>query len=308
MSRTTLKNLFLYTSTVLIWGSTWIGIKFQLGKVDPLLSVAYRFLLASVLLLAFSRLTGRNLRFSRREHLFMALQGMLLFSVNYWLVYLAEEHLTSGLVAVVFSTLVFMNIFVGALFLGTPVRPQVVAGATVGLIGIGLVFWPELSGFDLSDSKLLGLVLGGGGTLFASLGNITSARNQNHGLPVIQTNAFGMGYGALLMFTVATVAGVDFTFEVTTGYIGSLIFLSLFGSVFAFGGFLTLIGRIGADRAAYVSMLFPLVALLISTFFEDYRWSGFALCGVALTLAGNFLVLSRRRRSVHAVAGAVPGD
>ena len=109
MSRTTLKNLFLYTSTVLIWGSTWIGIKFQLGKVDPLLSVAYRFLLASVLLLAFSRLTRRNLRFSRREHLYMALQGMLLFSVNYWLVYLAAEHLTSGLVAVVFSTLVFMT-------------------------------------------------------------------------------------------------------------------------------------------------------------------------------------------------------
>ncbi len=308
MSRTTLKNLFLYTSTVLIWGSTWIGIKFQLGKVDPLLSVAYRFLLASVLLLVFSRLTGRNLRFSRREHLFMALQGMLLFSVNYWLVYLAEEHLTSGLVAVVFSTLVFMNIFVGALFLGTPVRLRVVLGATVGLIGIGLVFWPELSGFDPSDSKLLGPVLGVAGTLFASMGNIASARNQNHGLPIIQTNAFGMGYGALLMFTVATVTGVDFTFEVTTGYIGSLIFLSLFGSVFAFGGYLTLVGRIGADRAAYVSMLFPLVALLISTFFEDYRWSGFALGGVALTLAGNFLVLSRRRRNAHAVAGAAPAD
>ena len=140
------------------------------------------------------------------------------------------------------------------------------------------------------------------------MGNITSARNQSHGLPIIQTNAFGMGYGALLMFTVAAITGVEFTFEVTTGYIGSLVFLSLFGSVFAFGGYLTLIGRIGADRAAYVSMLFPLVALLISTLFEDYRWSSFALGGVALTLAGNFLVLSRRRRSAHAVAGAAPAD
>lgn len=302
------QNLLLYTTTVLIWGLTWIAIKFQLGDVDPLLSVTYRFALASVLLLAFSRFTGRKLRFTRREHFYMALQGVFLFSVNYWLVYAAELHVTSGLVAIVFSTIVFMNVIVGALFIGAPVRPQVVFGASLGLLGVGLLFWPEVVGISLSDAAVLGLLLGLGGTLSASLGNITSARNQRAGLPVVQTNAFGMGYGALLMFLVAAITDAPITFTPTVAYVGSLLYLSIFGSVLAFGAYLTLIGRIGADKASYNSMLFPLVALFISTLVEDYRWSAPALVGVALILAGNFLVLTRRRRALPAAATTAAAD
>jgi drug/metabolite transporter (DMT)-like permease len=289
-------NLIFYFTTVLIWGSTWLAITYQLGDVDPILSVAYRFTLASLLLLAFAALRKINLRFSARQHVFFGLQGALLFSLNYLLVYLAELRLTSGLVAVIFSMLVFLNILIGALLLGTPVRRNVLLGALIGLAGISLVFLPELSAFSLADRGFVGLLIGLGGTLLASTGNIVAAYNQREGLPVVQTNAFGMGYGAMLMFGIALLAGTPFRFETTPSYIASLAYLALFGSVIAFGAYLTLLGRIGADRAAYASLLFPLVALGFSTVFEGYRWSGAALVGVVLVLAGNLLVLSRPRK------------
>lgn len=293
-----MKNLLLYATTVLIWGSTWLVITFQLGTVSPMLSVAYRFTLASLILLAFAGLRRINLRFTARQHLFFGLQGVFLFSLNYLLVYLAEQRLTSGLVAVIFSTLVFLNIFIGALFLGTPVRPNVVIGAVIGLAGISLVFLPELGAFSLRDRGFAGLLLALGGTVFASIGNIVAARNQREGLPVVQSNAFGMAYGALLMFAFALLSGAPLRFETTPAYIASLVYLALFGSVIAFGAYLTLLGRLGADRAAYSSMLWPLVALGFSTLFEGYRWSAPALLGVLLVLAGNLLVLSRRKTVV----------
>lgn len=294
-----MKNLLLYLTTVLIWGSTWLAIKFQLGETDPVLSVAYRFTLASLLLLGFSKLRGLNLRFSPRQHLLIALQGVLLFSINYLLVYLAELHLTSGLVAVVFSTLVFMNIFMGALLLGTPVRWNVVLGGALGLIGVALVFFPELRDYSLQDKGIAGLLLSFVSTLLASLGNITAARNQRSGLPVVQTNAYGMGYGAIAMYAYAVIAGVPFSFSVAPAYLGSLIYLAIFGSMIAFGAYLTLLGRIGADRAAYTSLLFPLVALGISTLFEGYAWNSSAILGVMLVIAGNLLILSWKRLKTY---------
>jgi drug/metabolite transporter (DMT)-like permease len=291
------QNLFLYLVTVLIWGSTWLAIKFQLGSVDPILSVVYRFTLSSLILLAFAGLRRINLRFTARQHLFFALQGALLFSMNYLLVYLAEQRLTSGLVAVIFSTLVFMNILIGALFLGTPVRWNVLVGALIGLVGITLVFLPELTAFSLQDSGFVGLLLGLAGTLSASIGNLVAARNQRERLPVVQTNAFGMGYGAILMILIALITGASFTIEVTPAYILSLVYLAVFGSVIAFGAYLTLLGRIGADRAAYSSLLFPLVALGLSTLFEGYLWSAPAIVGVLLVVVGNFIVLAKQRKS-----------
>ena len=287
------RNLLLYTLTVGIWGSTWLGIKFQLGHVDPLVSVIYRFSLATALLFAWCALRRLNLRFTAGGHLFMALQGASLFALNYWLFYLAEQHLSSGVVAVVFSTIVFWNMINGRLFLKTPLRSSVIWGAGLGILGIGLVFWPELSAFDLSDASLKGFLLSVAATLLASFGNILSARNQRNGLPVVQTNAFGMGYGTLFMLIAAVIAHKPFTIDGSTGYLVSLVYLALFGSVLAFGAYLTLIGRIGADRAAYATLLFPVIALLLSTLFEGYHWSPAAVAGVAVILAGNAIALGK---------------
>ncbi len=292
-----MKNLGLYTATVLIWGSTWIFIKLQLGVVDPVLSVAYRVALASIILLGYCRLRGLDLRFSLRQHMFIALQGAFLFSINYLLVYMAELYLTSGLVAVLFSTLVFMNVIIGAVALGTPIRGHVVLGALLGMVGIALVYLPELNAFNLQDSGFVGLLLGIGGVVVASFGNITSARNQRAGLPVVQTNALGMGYGALLMLIYALLRGIPFQFSLSLPYVSSMLYLAVFGSVLAFGAYLTLLGRIGADRAAYATLLFPIIALGLSTLFEGYQWNGLALFGTVLVLAGNFLVLFWRKGS-----------
>ncbi len=288
-------NLLFYSGVILIWGTTWFAILFQLGEVDPLVSIIYRFAIAAVILMIYCLATGKKMHFPLRDHLFMALMGVFLFSLNYWLFYMAELYLASGLVAVVFSTMVIWNILFGAFFIGTPVRPKVLIGAFLGLTGICLVFWPELASFKLSDKGVVGLLLSLAATVSASLGNITSARNQMGRIPVVQANAFGMSYGTILMIVVALLAGKEFTFQVTVPYTASLLYLALFGSVFAFGMYLTLIGRIGADRAAYTTLLFPLVALSLSMLFEGYRGSVGALVGVGLILIGNFLVLKKSR-------------
>jgi len=288
-------NLILYLTTVLIWGLTWISIKFQLGTVSPEVSIFYRFALASLVLLIFSLLRKLPLRFNRRDHIFFALMGLFLFSLNYILVYNSELYLSSGLVAIIFSTIVIFNVIFGALLLGNPIRLQVVLGASIGLLGLVLVFGSELSTFNLSDTRLLGVLLALFSVISASLGNILSARNQRQHLPVIQTNAFGMAYGAFFMLLFALFRGSQFSIDLSAGYLISLLYLSLLGSVVAFWTYLTLLGKIGPDRAAYVTVLFPIIALIVSTLYEGLQWNLTQLLGVALVLLGNIFVLTRIR-------------
>jgi drug/metabolite transporter (DMT)-like permease len=243
------------------------------------------------------------MRFRLKDHIFMALQGLVLFSVNYWLIYLAEVHVTSGLVAVIFSSIVFMNMINGAVLLGSPIRSNVVLGGAIGVVGIMLVFWPQLASFSLSDKTALGLVLSVISTFMASLGNIISARHQKYDLPVIQTNTYGMAYGAGIMGVIAIVLGKPFSFEISVLYISSLFYLSLFGTVIAFGCYLKLIGKIGADRAAYATMLFPIVALGISTVYEGYQWAAHNVIGLAVVLIGNWLVLNKKAMAKTTLAG-----
>ncbi len=287
-----MNNAILYISTVLIWGSTWLAITYQLGSVDPLLSVSYRFALAAVLLLAYCFISGKRMRFSLREHLFMFLLGACLFGLNYWLFYLVTERLTSGLVAVTFSTVVLMNALNGQLFLGNRIQPRVVFAAVIGLAGIGLVFRGELLNFSLASETSFVLGLAFLATYSASLGNIISVRNQRAGLPVLQTNAYGMAYGALLMLAVALAGGSPVSFDWSLSYIGSLLYLAVFGSIVAFGAYLTLVGRMGAEKAAYASLLFPIVALQLSVWFEDYQWTGQSVSGLVLILLGNLIILA----------------
>jgi len=292
-----MKNFLFYAATVLIWGSTWIGIKFQLGVVEPMLSVGYRFALAAVLLMLWCRFRRLPMRFTPAQHFFIALQGVFLFALNYLLFYIAELYVASGLAAVIFSTILLMNMLNGAIFLRSPIDMKVVCGGVLGLAGIVLVFRPEITTFTMENHGLRGVLFCLGATYLASLGNILSARNQKNGLPVVQTNAYGMGYGALLMLGFALVRGMELQFETSFTYLGSLAYLSIFGSIIAFGCYLTLVGNIGADRAAYSTLLFPVVALAISTVWEDYQWTLSALSGVTLILSGNLLMLQRKKRA-----------
>ena len=267
--------------------------------VHPILSVAYRYVIAAALLIGFCLARRKTLRFSPRDHLGIAAQGAFLFSLNYVLFYIAASHLTSGLLALTFSTIVLMNMLNGAWLFRFPVSGQVLAGAGLGLSGITLVFWPELTAFEASRETLFAICLAIFATYLASLGNMGSVYTQRRRLPVVQTNALGMAYGAVITLAVAAGAAaagqLEFAFDASFPYVASLLYLAVFGSVLAFGAYLTLLGRIGADRAAYATVLFPLVALTISTVFEGYRWSAPAMAGTVLILVGNGLVLKARR-------------
>jgi drug/metabolite transporter (DMT)-like permease len=230
---------------------------------------------------------------------------LFLFSANYILIYLATPHLTTGLIAVVFSTILPMNVVNGAWLLGAPVDRLVLAGGAIGLLGMPLLFWSQIAGFNASSGALIGVGLSIAGTISASFGNVISVRNQSAGLPVVETNALGMSYGALFTLAFALARGAPVTFDGSFTYLASLVYLAVFGSVVAFGCYLTLLGRIGADRAAYAMVLFPVIALAISTVFEGYRWTLLGTVGAALILAGNLIVV-RRRGPPPSHAGAAP--
>lgn len=290
-----MNTAFLYAATVLIWGSTWYAITLQLGVVDPVISVAYRFALSALLLLAWCTVRAKNMRYGARDHLWMAVQGLFLFCANYAVFYVATGYVTSGLVAVVFSTIAAWNLLFSRLFFATPVDGRVLTGAALGIFGLGLVFWPQIESLGLHDNAALGLLLCIIATILASFGNMASSRNQQHGLPVLQTNAYGMAYGAVFTAIYGVASGRSFLWDASASYLWSMLYLALFGSVLAFGAYLTLLGRIGAGRAAYAAVLFPVVALSLSVALEGYAFTPLAAAGAALVLGGNVLVLARAK-------------
>ena len=298
-------NSGLYLAAVLIWGSTWLAITYQLGEVDPLVSVIYRMALASGLLFIWCWLRNIPLTISMRDHRFMVAQGCFLFGLNYWTIYWSEVYLPSGLVAVIFSLLVFFNIINGRLFLKYPVTLQTIVGGLVGLAGICMLFYPEMallsatedhvnsSKNSSSNNPLLGFGLAFIAVMFASLGNIVATRNGNTGISVWAINAWSILYGALILTLIALVTGAEFTYESTLEYTLSLLYLSVFGTILAFGAYLKLLINIGPNRAGYTSLIIPFVAIILSTIFEDYQWTLLAAGGFALVALGNYMVLKR---------------
>ncbi len=289
-----MQNALMYAAASLIWGSTWLAITFQLGTVDPLISVVYRFGLSSSILFLFCLFSRKNLRYTLRDHLWMGLQGFLLFGINYWLVYVSEVHIPSGLAAVVMSSMLFMNMFNGVLFLKKPLEKNVVIGAAIGVVGMIFLFSREVLEFRVNPLGMLGILLALLAAYSASLGNILSARNQVRALPVVQTNAYGMFYGTLFAACMALILRKPFTVEMSLPYLGALFYLAVFGSVVAFGCYLTLVGRIGVTKSAYITLIAPVIALILSTLFEGYTWTLPGIAGVICILGGNLLVLRRR--------------
>jgi len=283
-------NFFLYVSASLIWGSTWLAIKLQLTQVPPILSVSYRFCLAALILLAYCRLTRKRLIFPLHDHWFMILQGFTLFGLSYCGSYLATAYMTSGLVAVVFSTVLLWNILNLRIFMRQPVAWRAFWGGILGLSGICIVFWYDLATFS-ATSGLIGLIIALAGAYFASVGNVITTRNTKKGVPVTQANAFGMGYGGLLTLFIHFAMGGTLTMHWSIDYLGPMLYLTVFGSIVAFGCFMLLISRVGAEYAAYVTLLMPIIALALSTLFEEYHWTSNALVGVAFVLAGNLVIL-----------------
>ncbi|MEC5161829.1 drug/metabolite transporter (DMT)-like permease [Janthinobacterium sp. CG_23.3] len=297
-------NPFLYVLTVLIWGTTWIAIKFQLGVVPAPVSIAYRFWIAAAVLLLVLLLSRQRVWPPRRAWPYLLAQGIALFCCNFLCFYYASQWVPSGLIAVVFSTAPLWNAVNGRLFLRRPIRRQVMAGALLGLAGIGLLFLPQMQGHWGDGGMLLGLGLALLGTVFFSCGNLLSSRMQTLGLTPWLTNTWAMLIGATLLGAGALALGMPFALDANPRYLASLLYLAIPGSVIGFTAYLLLVGRIGPDRAAYSTVLFPVVALTASTVFEGYHWSAPAFAGLGLVLAGNVLAfLPARAPAPAAVAG-----
>ncbi len=287
-----MSNFFLFLIPTIIWGSTWLAITFQL-TVNPLYSIIYRFLLASGILLFYSIIKKLPLKFPLKTHKDLFLLGITLFGFNYFFTYTAEKNLTSGLVALCFSTMVIFNSLNARVFLKQKINFKVILGGIIGLIGLGILFKNDLVNFTLSSKTGKGIIFTFLGAYCASLGNIVSAKIQKEGTPIIQSNTFGMLYGALTMLFIALISGIMPQIDLSFSYLTSLLYLSVFGSVIAFGSYLKLLGKIGPQKAVYITLLIPIVAIVLSALFENLSLQPHSIIGIAVVLAGNYIALKK---------------
>ncbi|MEI5681401.1 MULTISPECIES: DMT family transporter [unclassified Mesorhizobium] len=287
----------LYVLTVLSWSVSWFAISLQVGTaVSPEVNLVWRFAIATVLMFGWVIFSGKQLRFPLSDHLRFALLGVLIFSSNFLFFYYGALYLVSGLLSVVFSLASVINMLLGAVIMRERPAPRILIGGLLGFAGIALMFFPEIAAHGLSGGTLTGLLLCIAGTFSFCLGNLVSAANQRRKLPLISTSAWGMLYGTIWAAFLALMLGKPFIIATTVSYLGSLVFLAVVSTVMAFASYLTLLGRIGAARAGYATVIFPVFALLVSTALEGYVWTAYAIAGLVFVGLGNVLVIRGGRR------------
>lgn len=292
----TKKSLSLFVIPTLIWGTTWYAITFQLDGVHPLVSIVYRFGLAGLLLMGYCLVRKVSLRFTVKQHFWIALQGLFLFGLNYWLTYVSEQTLASGLVAMMYATLIFFVMILNRLFLKINSEWKTILGGILGLIGTFFLFYEEILTFDLESEDLKAVIICLVSVVFAAVGNVVSQRNQQEKIPIMGSTVWAMLYATLMMAALAIFSGAEFTFNTSWQYIATLIYLSIIGSVIAFVYYLRLIAAIGGAKAGYVVLVTPIIAMLISTYFEDYRWTLMAVVGSVLIIGGNLVALYKKKK------------
>jgi drug/metabolite transporter (DMT)-like permease len=292
-------NILLFSSTVLIWGTTWIAIALQIGPVPVLVSVFYRFATAALILVVALAFTGRLKVPTPQQQPFVLAQALCLFCCNFLCFYHAASYVPSGLISVVFSLATIYNAVNARLFFGDRISPRTLVAAALGATGLVLLFGIDIL-FSLNPDSWKGIGLSALGTLFFSLGNMASRRNSASGIAPITANAWGMSYGALALLALIFLTGTPIVAPPTPTYFAAMLYLAAIGSVVGFTTYLMLVSRIGSQKAAYATVLFPVVALTLSTLYEDYHWTLLSLLGLALTLAGNAVMFVKlpTRKSV----------
>jgi len=293
-----LNNFILFGITLFCWSPTWYVIKFQLGYVDPLVSVFYRFFAASIIIFIYLIIKNKNLRFSINYHVWFLFFGTCLYSSNYVFFYLSNTYLISAFPAIVFSTVVIMNILGEAFYFKKKPSLKTLIGATIGMIGIIIIFNDEIFNFNLGNGTHVGLFLALLGTFCASTGNMVHQRNLNNSFPLIETIAYAMLYGSLITLLITQIKGTELLFEYSFSYIASLTYLSIVGSIFAFIFYLKLLENVGAGRAGYVGVVMPVLALLISTIFEDLEWQADLIIGLLILIIGAVLVINQKIKPI----------
>lgn len=278
----------------LVWGTTWYAITLQLGQVDPIISIIYRFGLAAALLFAWCLLRGERLSLSRAEHGAALGLGICQFAINYAFVYWAEQRVASAVVAVLFAAMAFLNLGVFRIFLGQRAPIAAWIASCLGVAGVAFLSASEIAHAQ-SGEALTGVAFTIIAVLGACFGNLFAQRSHTTGVSVAASTAWSMAYGVAALTVFALATGRHWTFLPTWPYGLSLLHLSLNGSVVAFLLYFGLARRRGYASASYISALTPPVAMLISTLLEGKSWGPTALIGVALVLSGQVLLLRSRR-------------
>ena len=286
-------NYILYLGVILFWGSSWFAIKFQLGIVPETISIAYRFYIASFILIIFciySRIAF-NLRLNQIK--WITLQGLFLFSLNYYFIYLGTNFVKTGLVAVIFSTVSIFVLINGIIFFKEKINNNVLLGALIGICGLILIFNKELQLYAFNNELIIGIILCLTGTYFASIGMLISQRNYKNNIPLVQNNTLSMFIGATFVLLIASLTGNRIIFDFDFKYVSSLFYLSIVGSVLGFGFYLKLLNNIGAGKASYVNVVTPILALFISTLYENYTWDFLNSFGLILVISGNLIIFRK---------------
>jgi len=288
-------NVMLYLAVVVIWGTTWIAIFLQQDAANTPVFVAvfWRFLLASVTMLLILRLFKRLRQLDKRDHLFCLLQGCCVFGFNFVCFYHAAAWISSGLESVIFSMAVLYNALNSWIFFRQRPSARLFPATLLGLGGIVALFWHDIQAAHAAPQLLWGVGLSALGTLGFSFGNMISTRHQRLKRDVLTTNSYAMLYGALVMALLALLQGDSLAPALNLQWLGAMSYLAIFGSVLGFGAYFTLVGRIGASQAAYSTLLFPLVALTLSTLYEGYQWHSNAMIGLVMILVGNMVMFAR---------------
>lgn len=291
LSRTTLFGIAGVLVCAIIWGTTWYAITLQLGTVAPLASIVWRFGLASILLFIGCLIARMTLRLTRAQHLAALGQGAFAFSISYSFTYASGAHVASAIVAVTFASLTFINLVLFRLAAGQKAAAASWAGAILGLLGVAVLSGGEVLGSGFDRQAALGIGLALIATTASAFGNFFAWKGQAHGSTAIPSTAWAMAYGTGLLGLYGLATGVEFTIDPTVTYVGSLLYLSVIGSVIAFGLYFTIARTIGYAMASYISALTPLIAMLVSVLFEGARFGWSALLALVLILSGQALLI-----------------
>ncbi|MFZ4380523.1 MAG: DMT family transporter [Sandarakinorhabdus sp.] len=286
-----------FIGCTLIWGCTWFVIRTQLGEVPASWSVTWRFVLGAAVMFGLCIVRRKSLRMSARQHGFAIVVAISQFVLNFNLVYRSEQYLASGLVSLTFAFLLVFNTLLAAVFLGQRVTLRFVAGSIIGLAGVGLLFAPDLARPDtgnMGGEMGLGLALAFGGVLSASIANVLQATRFGRAMPLEAGIAWAMAWGALLDGALAWALAGPPVISLDPVYLAGLAYLGIVASAVAFSLYYVLIRAVGPGQAAWNGVAVPVVAMTLSTFLENWQWTGTAVAGIALALVGLAIALTAK--------------
>ena len=287
------RTMLLFLVVVMTWGTGWLPIRYQVGEVAPEVTLFWRFLIAGALLWGLVWWRGAHWRYPPAIHVRLVFMGLGMFGINYLLMYNAARHLPTGTLAVVFSTASLYGFALDAILFSRHVGPRAIAGVIVGLAGLALVFLPQIAATHFAGPAMTSFLLAMVSTALFALGSSLAAATQKHGVSVRGSTAWAALYGCLAMGLIVLLRGDSFAISWKATYLAALGWHVVVATVIAFSAYVALVGEAGIGRAAYTTVVFPVIALALSTLVEGLARMPAMALGVLLVGLGNVLVLRR---------------